>query len=142
MGFLIESTKLLQPDRADISNMLLKIAESRQRLEKGHPQPTLASIQFPTFSVPMSALWINGLWFLSLGLSLSAAVVAMLAKEWLVAYNTFEPLSAHNYARLRQSKFDALIQWRTLEIIDLLPSVLLLALLLFAVGIILRLASL
>ncbi|KAF8593751.1 hypothetical protein BDV93DRAFT_404289, partial [Ceratobasidium sp. AG-I] len=86
-AFLVESKKLLQQDPTEVSNgLLLLIAQSQQRLEQGRPQPTLEPVQLVTFSVSISARWINGLWFLSLALSLSAALVAMLAKEWLTAY--------------------------------------------------------
>ncbi|KAF8593753.1 hypothetical protein BDV93DRAFT_460397, partial [Ceratobasidium sp. AG-I] len=135
--FLIESKNLLQQDPNEVSiGLLLLIAQSQQRLEQGQPQRTLAPVQRPAFSAPISARWINGLWFLSLVLSLSAALVAMLAKEWLAAYNTSRPRSAHKYALLRQTKFDALFQWRALHIIDLLPSMLHLAFLLFALGLV------
>ncbi|KAF8596117.1 hypothetical protein BDV93DRAFT_410574, partial [Ceratobasidium sp. AG-I] len=86
-AFLIESKNLLQQDPNEVSiGLLLFIAQSQQRMEQGDPQPALAPIQLPEFSAPMSARWINGLWFLSLALSLSAALIAMLAKEWLTAY--------------------------------------------------------
>ncbi|KAF8604489.1 hypothetical protein BDV93DRAFT_491675 [Ceratobasidium sp. AG-I] len=142
-AFLIESKKLLQQDPTEVSNgLLLLIAQSQQRIEQGQPQPTLAPIQPVTFSAPSSARWINGLWFLSLALSLSAALVAMLAKEWLTAYNTSRPRSASTYAHLRQSRFNALFKWGALHIIDLLPSMLHLALLLFSIGLIIHLANL
>ncbi|KAF8594832.1 hypothetical protein BDV93DRAFT_393213, partial [Ceratobasidium sp. AG-I] len=142
-AFLVESKNLLQQDPADVSiGLLLLIAQSQQRLEQGHPQPTLAPIQLPIFSASMSARWINGLWFLSLSLSLSAALVAMLAKEWLTAYNTTRPRSAYMYAYLRQSRFKVLFKWSALHIIDLLPSMLHLALLLFSFGLILYLSTL
>ncbi|KAF8593137.1 hypothetical protein BDV93DRAFT_419709, partial [Ceratobasidium sp. AG-I] len=86
-AFLIESKNLLQQDSDEVSiGLLLFIAQSQQRMERGEPQPTLAPVQLPKFSAPMSARWINGLWFLSLAFSLSAALIAMLAKEWLTAY--------------------------------------------------------
>lgn len=140
---MVESKKLLQQDHTEVSNgLLLLIAQSQQRLEQGRPQPILAPVQFATFSAPGLARWINGLWFSSLALSLSAALVAMLAKEWLTAYNTSRPRSAYTYAHLRQSRFNALFKWRALHIVTLLPSILHLALLLFSIGLVLYLVIL
>ncbi|KAF8595971.1 hypothetical protein BDV93DRAFT_395616, partial [Ceratobasidium sp. AG-I] len=86
-AFLIESKKLLEQDPADASlKLLLLIAQSQQRIEQGAPRAISPPIELPNFSVSQSARWINGLWFISLGLSLSAALVALLAKEWLAAF--------------------------------------------------------
>ncbi|KAF8597699.1 hypothetical protein BDV93DRAFT_397728, partial [Ceratobasidium sp. AG-I] len=94
-AFLIESKNLLQQDSAEVTiSLLLMIAQSQQRLEQGNPRLASDPIQPPRFSASMSARWINGLWFMSLALSLSAALIAMLAKEWLVAYNTARPRPA------------------------------------------------
>ncbi|KAF8601844.1 hypothetical protein BDV93DRAFT_445224, partial [Ceratobasidium sp. AG-I] len=84
---LIESKNMLQQDPSEASiALLLLVARSQQRMEQGHRQSTLPPIQLPSFSASMSARWINGLWFLALALSLSAALIAMLSKEWLSAY--------------------------------------------------------
>ncbi|KAG8699112.1 hypothetical protein FRC09_006830, partial [Ceratobasidium sp. 395] len=73
-AFIIESKNLLQQDSADLTvTLLLSIAKSQQRIEQGTPQ-VLPKIELPTFSVPISARWINGLWYTSLALSLSAAL--------------------------------------------------------------------
>ncbi|KAF8593337.1 hypothetical protein BDV93DRAFT_461416, partial [Ceratobasidium sp. AG-I] len=128
------------PDSTEITiSLLLMIAQSQQRLEQGDPRLTSAPIKLPRFSVSMLARWINGLWFISLALSLSAALIALLAKEWLAAYNTSRPRPPHTYALLRQARLVGLTKWRALHIIDLLPSVLHLSLLLFSVGLILYL---
>ncbi|KAF8601832.1 hypothetical protein BDV93DRAFT_398738, partial [Ceratobasidium sp. AG-I] len=86
-AFLIESKNLLQQDPVDVSvALLLVIAQSQQRIEQGTPQTGSAPIELPSFSASLSARWINGLWFLSLAFSLSAALIAMLAKEWLTMF--------------------------------------------------------
>lgn len=140
---MIESKGLLQQDPTDVSiGLLLLIAQSQQRMERGDAQSTLAPIQLPNFSASISARWINGLWFLSLAFSLSAALIAMLAKEWLTSYNTSRPRSAHTYALERQARFEGLSKQRALHIMDLLPSMLHLALLLFSFGLILYLSTL
>lgn len=134
-AFIIESKSLLQQDSADVSvSLLLLIARSQQRVEQENPQLSSPFVEVPSFSPPASARLINGLWFTSLALSLSAALVAMLAKEWLTAFTASRPRPAQTHAMLRQARLNGLTQWRALHIIDLLPSMLHLALLLFSIG--------
>ncbi|KAF8602164.1 hypothetical protein BDV93DRAFT_444621, partial [Ceratobasidium sp. AG-I] len=142
-AFLIDSKRSLQQDPADASlKLLLFIAQSQQRIEQSSPQKIPLPVELPKFSAPMSARWINGLWFLSLALSLSAALLAMLAKEWLSAFTASPPRPARAYALLRQSRLVGLTEWRALLMIDLLPSMLHLSLLLFSLGLVLYLWAL
>ncbi|CAE6394792.1 unnamed protein product [Rhizoctonia solani] len=60
----------------------------------------------------------------------------MLSKEWLTAYTASRPRPAHTHAMLRQARFDGLNSWWALHIIALLPTLLHLALLLFALGLV------
>ncbi|QRW11501.1 DNA-directed RNA polymerase subunit beta' [Ceratobasidium sp. AG-Ba] len=132
-AFLIESKNLLQEDTGDVTvSLLLAIAQSQQRIEQ-NPQ-MLSPIERPAFSVPASARWINGLWFTALALSLAAALIAMLAKEWLIAYTASRSRSARTYAHLHQKRLNGMIRWQALHIIDLLPSMLHVSLLLFSLG--------
>ncbi|KAG9127795.1 hypothetical protein FRC07_009182 [Ceratobasidium sp. 392] len=133
-AFLIESKNLLQEDPADLSvTLLFAIAQSQQRMEQGNPQ-ILPLIERPTFTASMSARWINGLWFTALTLSLSAALVAMLAKEWLTAFIAFRPRPALSHALLHQERLQGLVQWGALHIVDFLPTMLHISLLLFFLG--------
>ncbi|KAF8595973.1 hypothetical protein BDV93DRAFT_455771, partial [Ceratobasidium sp. AG-I] len=142
-AFLIESKKLLQQDPADASlKLLLLIAQSQQRVEQGTPQLLSAPIEHPNFSSSQSARWINGLWFMSLALSLSAALVALLAKEWLAAFTASPPRPAYEYTLLRQARLVGLIEWNALPIMDLLPSMLHLSLVLFLCGLIIYICTL
>ena len=122
--------------------LLLSIARSLQRTETSDPQTIQPPIELPPFSVSSSARWINGLWFTSLALSLSAALIAMLSKEWLSAFINYRPRSAHEYSLIRQARLEGLAKWHALHIIDLLPSILHLALLFFALGLTIYLGTL
>ncbi|CAE6439803.1 unnamed protein product [Rhizoctonia solani] len=137
-AFLVESKNLLQEDPADTAAALLLIIAQNQ--VNGGPSPS--TIDQPTFSPTYAALWINGLWFAALALSLAAALVAMLSKEWLTAYTASRPRPAHTHALLRQARFDGLNNWWALHIIALLPTLLHLALLLFALGLVVYLWTL
>ncbi|KAG9121745.1 hypothetical protein FRC07_002166, partial [Ceratobasidium sp. 392] len=133
-AFIIESKDLLQQDSAELTvTLLLAIAQSQQRVEQGTPQ-TLPPVELPPFSAPMSARWINGLWYTALGLSLSAALVAMLAKEWLSSFLASRPRAPQAYALKRQTRLEGFTRWKALHIIDLLPAMLHLSLLLFSLG--------
>ncbi|KAG8733768.1 hypothetical protein FRC10_012147 [Ceratobasidium sp. 414] len=141
-AFLIESKDLLQQDPADVSTaLLLSIAQSQYRVEQGLPLPSNASSlpSVPDFTPSISARWINGIWFASLSLSLSAALIAMLGKEWLTAFLASRPRPAHSHALLRQSRLEGLERWWALHIIALLPSLLHASLLLFAIGLVIYL---
>ncbi|KAG8734708.1 hypothetical protein FRC10_011522 [Ceratobasidium sp. 414] len=133
-AFLIESKHLLQEDAADLSvSLLLAIAQSQQRVEQGTPQ-NLLPIQRPSFVAPLSARWINGLWFTALALSLAAALVAMLAKEWLAAFTASRPRPPKAHALSHQARLQGLVQWRALHLVDFLPTMLHLSLMLFFLG--------
>ncbi|QRV96303.1 hypothetical protein RhiJN_24321 [Ceratobasidium sp. AG-Ba] len=133
-AFIIESKNLLQPDSADVSvTLLLAIAQSQQRIEQGTPQ-VLPPIEMPDFVSSAAARWIHGLWFAALALSLAAALVAMLAKEWLTAFMVSRPRAPHAYALMHHRRLQGLKQWGALHMIDLLPSMLHLSLLLFSIG--------
>ncbi|KAG8790254.1 hypothetical protein FRC12_012370 [Ceratobasidium sp. 428] len=137
--FLVESKNLLQQDPADTSVALLLLIAQRQAGTISNNTP---NIEIPPFAPSTSALWINGLWFVALALSLAAALIVMLSKEWLTAYTASRPRPAHPHALLRQARLDGLDGWWALHIIALLPTLLHLALLLFALGLIVYLWTL
>ncbi|QRW11475.1 hypothetical protein RhiLY_10474 [Ceratobasidium sp. AG-Ba] len=141
-AFIIESKGLLQQDPADVTvSLLLAIAQSQQRIEQGTPE-TLPPIEIPSFSAPLSARWVNGLWFTALALSLAAALVSMLAKEWLDAFVGSRPRAPYVYALLHHTRLKGLIHWRALHVIDLLPAMMHLSLLLFSLGLVVYLWTL
>ncbi|CAE7228861.1 unnamed protein product [Rhizoctonia solani] len=141
-AFLIESKDLLQQDSGSVTvTLLLAIAQSQQRMELGLPatEGSVTPVDIPDFEPSWSARWVNGIWFTALGLSLSAALIAMLAKEWMIAYLAFRPRSARRRAFIRQSRLQGLEDWWALHIIDLLPTLLHASLLLFSVGLVIYL---
>ena len=74
--FTIESCKWLSEDPADTTARLL--AQLAQHL--GTPN---VSADTPPFSVTASAIHINIFWFLSLIITLSAALIGILCKRWI-----------------------------------------------------------
>ncbi|KIJ32394.1 hypothetical protein M422DRAFT_107013, partial [Sphaerobolus stellatus SS14] len=77
---------------------------------------------------------INLTWFLALVCSLSAAFVAMLAKQWLHAYtmDTHDPLDMH--ALQRHFRYTGFTNWKTSKIIYSLPVLLQISFGLFFIG--------
>ncbi|KEP45181.1 putative transmembrane protein, partial [Rhizoctonia solani 123E] len=141
-GFLLESKNLLQQDTATVSmHLLFYIAQSQNRTENSRLQPSLPT-EIAQFTASDAARWINALWFLALVLSLTTALIAMLAKEWLHAYISSQPTEPHANALLHQARLHQMQKWHALEIVDLLPTALHLALLLFFVGLVIYLREL
>ncbi|CAE6513941.1 unnamed protein product [Rhizoctonia solani] len=139
-AFIIESTNLLEQDSSDVSaQLLLMLVQSQQRIETGSPNTTSSPIEMPDFVASPTARVINVLWFASLMISLGAAVVAILAKEWLTAFTTNRTRDARKYALERQARHAALDAWKMLLVIDLLPTFLNFALFVFGLGLVIRL---
>ncbi|KAF7344936.1 hypothetical protein MVEN_01656200 [Mycena venus] len=79
-AFLIESYKTLNSNSGDLTVQLLtQISEQLLASATGDPLRIPTSIPF---TPPITALACNGLWFLSLGLSLACAMIATLLQQW------------------------------------------------------------
>ncbi|KAF7343206.1 hypothetical protein MVEN_01751800 [Mycena venus] len=78
-AFLIESYKMLTPDQGAITIALL--AQISTQLDPGSSMRSAATVN-SAFTPPTASLACNALWFLSLGLSLSCALIATLVEQW------------------------------------------------------------
>jgi hypothetical protein len=77
---------------------------SKQLNEPQDPIPTsLSNNPAQSFSAPTSAVWVNGLWFLSLVISLTCALMASLLQQWARRYLevAYPPYSLPKRARIR-----------------------------------------
>jgi hypothetical protein len=136
----MDSVSLLRPDQVDTAITLLQsIAESQLRMEAGRPDASPSPVQRLPFEPSPTARWINILWFLSLALSLGAAMVAILAKEWLSWFLHYQTKVAREFSLERQYRFEGLESWRAIGLIDAFPTILHVSLLLFTIGLTLRL---
>lgn len=107
------------------------LASSPDNTEKtAHPALSTSS----PFSPLTSARWINALWFASLALSLSSALISMLAKQWVLAYSPKRIGTPRDRARHRQHLLNSVRTWRVGDIIEAMPVVLRTALLLSFAG--------
>ncbi|KAG8762722.1 hypothetical protein FRC12_008893 [Ceratobasidium sp. 428] len=130
-SFVIESSKSLQPDPTETSAKTLStISHTLLLIANGQPGSllNLAAPELETFVAPASAVCVNALWFLSLSLSVSVSLIAMLAKAWTHSYVSDLMGQPYQQARERQRRWDALKEWRVPEVIVFLPSLLHLAL--------------
>ncbi|PIL23222.1 hypothetical protein GSI_14531 [Ganoderma sinense ZZ0214-1] len=147
-AFNVQSYQLLQPAPTDPMIAALQQISAQLNSFSINPsfinstQPALSPNQLqPPFRAPVSAVWINTLWFSSLVCSLASASIALMAKQWL--YEESQGLSgtSREAARLRQYRLNSLIKWRVGAII-LIPSVLLqVALFLFLAGLLVLLGT-
>ncbi|KAF5353796.1 hypothetical protein D9758_010607 [Tetrapyrgos nigripes] len=137
-SFVISTVVNLQPDYTRITaslmfeqNQLLRAAGNSTALN-AVPQ---TSVNLDTADVTTNDLWINGLFFASLSLSLATALLSVLVKQWLQAYNFSLPTgNAQERAKIRQFRYLGFEKWKVPEIIGLLPIILHASLGLFMVG--------
>ncbi|KAJ1304267.1 hypothetical protein OPQ81_005427 [Rhizoctonia solani] len=126
---------MLQPDSGGQTvELLAEILRATQN--PGNTSSTASPEEILKFTPSSGARWVNGLWFMSLGLSLTAALAAVLAKEWLAAYVSDRPTQPKKRAIQRQRRRESLDRWMLPAIISVLPMLMHASLLIFFVGLI------
>ena len=93
----------------------------------------------PQFSPTSSAIWVNSLWFLSLVMGLTCALLATLLQQWARRYLwvTQPPCTPHRRARLRSYFAEGVDKSRLPWATEALPALLHCSLLLFFIGLVL-----
>ncbi|KAF8145736.1 hypothetical protein K438DRAFT_1621218, partial [Mycena galopus ATCC 62051] len=79
-AFIIESYTLLSPDSGDQTVQLL--AQISQQLATGSNSSVPSVFPSTPFTPSTASLVCNALWFISLGLSLTCALIATLLEQW------------------------------------------------------------
>ncbi|KAJ7110276.1 hypothetical protein C8R43DRAFT_904489, partial [Mycena crocata] len=139
-AFVIETLQDLGPSAQDLTNdLLLGVIHAINNPQSNTSQPNVKPVEF--VASPNNVL-VNGLWFTSLACALGDAAIAMLIKQWLNAYSAGLPASHQLRSRMRQHRFNALIRWKTPEIIGFLPFALSVCVMLFLAGLSILLFSL
>ena len=139
-ALLALSVPNIRQNPQDTSNFYL--AHIYQQLSTTQPngsQPSIpSSLSNPTepYSPPTSGVWVNGLWFLSLVISLTCALLATLLQHWArrylrVAHPHYGP---HKRARIRAFYKHGVEKLHIPWVIELLPTLLHLSLFLFFSG--------
>ena len=96
----------------------------------------------PPFSPPQYVIWVNSLWFLSLAISLSCAMLATLIQQWARQYLqiTDRPRdSPHDAARIRAFFAHGIEKSRFLWIVEVIPTMIHVSLFLFFTGLLIYL---
>ena len=96
----------------------------------------------PTFQAAVMDITVNLLWFISLVLSLAAALFGMIVKRWLREYAMWQTEPPEDGIPLRQMRYQAFTRWKVPLIVALLPGLLEIALIVFMLGIIVMLWNL
>jgi hypothetical protein len=92
----------------------------------------------PPFSPPNYAVWVNALWFLSLAISLTCALLATLLQQWARRYLkvTHSRYSLHKRARIRAFFAEGVEKLLLPRAVEILPALLHISLFLFFAGLV------
>ncbi|RDX45081.1 hypothetical protein OH76DRAFT_1486547 [Lentinus brumalis] len=146
-AFNVESYHLLQPDSSDPTVAVLK--QISAQLNGYTMAPPFLNATHTTgpdllastpYQAPVSAVWLNTLWFSSLVFSFAAALLALFVKQWI--YEAMVGGSSRESARLRQYRLNGLLKWRVGTVVVVLPILLQLASVLFLAGLLVLLWTL
>ncbi|KAJ7881369.1 hypothetical protein B0H14DRAFT_2340406, partial [Mycena olivaceomarginata] len=135
-AFLIESYKILQPDSGDLT--VAAIMQVSQQLAAIASNTTFAPESSPPFNPTTASLWCNALWFISLSLSLTCALLATLVEQWAreFLHKTEMRPSPVRRARIFSFLYFGLKRFRMHTIVDVIPFLLHTSLLLFFAGLV------
>ncbi|KAH9057260.1 hypothetical protein EDB87DRAFT_1812171, partial [Lactarius vividus] len=127
----------IRPNPQDTSNFYL--ANIYQTLADPNGSNISSSIPAspPQFNPPDYAVWVNTLWFLSLVISITCALLATLIQQWARRYlKVTQPrYSPHKRARIRAFFFEGVDKFLLPWAVEALPTLLHLSLFLFFAGI-------
>ncbi|KAI9439594.1 hypothetical protein H4582DRAFT_1780248, partial [Lactarius indigo] len=137
--FIAISYQSLQQDPNVITQSLL--AQISQQLSNATTGSTSASASPSTqtsFTPSASAVFVNSVWFLSLVLSLTCALMATLLQQWARRY--FQMIQRHNAphvrAHIREYFAQGARRFHISALVEVLPSLLLISVLLFFAGLV------
>ena len=129
----------IQQNPQDTSNFYLSNIYQTLANPNGSITPTSPPPPPPPFSPPNHAVWVNALWFMSLVISLTCALLATLLQQWARRYlKITQPprYSPHKRARIRaffsEGVEKCLLPWT----VDALPTLLHISLFLFFAGLV------
>ncbi|KAF9489698.1 hypothetical protein BDN71DRAFT_1455731 [Pleurotus eryngii] len=132
--FLVQTSQSLSNDDAAVSvSLLSELVMIQRAMANGTSIESIPPAE-TTSGPSRSDVWVNGLWFISLTLSLSTALLAVLARQWLHQYTAITSGTPRDRSLIRQYRYDGLTKWRVLVLTSLLPVLLHIALGLFLVG--------
>ncbi|KAI9438708.1 hypothetical protein H4582DRAFT_1814466, partial [Lactarius indigo] len=135
-AFIIESYKKLSPDSGDKTTFILQqISQQLSGLSNGtYVRPK----DYQTSSPSTSIVCVNTMWILSLIVSITCALLATLMQQWARQYVQLPQLrtTPRERAHVRSFLFFGLKQFRMSYAVELIPTLLHLAVFLFFVGLV------
>lgn len=149
-AFNVPAYALLNPTPPDpsiallqqISNKLDSFSISYPFVNSTQPSSTNSPNAGIAPPVPRWAVWLNGLWFSGLVLSLTAASMGLMSKQWLNEYSSGVSETSRHAARLRQYRLENLKVWHVEAIVNTIPVLLQLSLVCFLAGLLILLWNL
>ena len=132
----------LKQNPQERSNFYLENMYRLQVLAGSNASLPPAPAEPPPFSPPKYVIWVNSLWSLSLCVSLSCAVLAILLQQWARLYlrNTrSQRYSPHERARIREFLANGVNHSRLSWVVEALPFMIHFSLFLFFAGLVLYL---
>jgi len=144
-AFLVGTYQSLQPNAQDTSTFYLAIIT--QILAASNASLTISLPPVPpnpsTFKAPKSAIWFNSLWFSSLVISLTCALLATSLQQWARRYlRVAQPrYSPHKRARIRAFFAEGIEKLHLPWAVETLPALLHISVFLFFAGLVVFLSS-
>ncbi|KAJ7861629.1 hypothetical protein B0H13DRAFT_1506624, partial [Mycena leptocephala] len=135
-AFLIESYKTLTRNQGDLTNALL--AKISSQLSASTNSSSVEAMVPAVFAPSAASLACNALWFASLGLSLSCALIATLVEQWardFIKTTDMRP-SPIIRARIFAYLYYGLRRFNMHSVVELIPLLLHLSLILFFAGLV------
>ncbi|KAL1682222.1 hypothetical protein EV122DRAFT_274662 [Schizophyllum commune] len=139
--FVAQTSQALQPDYGRISAAILLELVALQRARSPDDVPP-AGVDLDSLSATTGDVWVNALWFTTLGLSLATVLIAVLVKQWLQEYVKTPSGPPRDRALIRHMRYKELVRWKVPFIISLIPVLLHISLALFLAGLIVFLYAL
>ncbi|KAE9404523.1 hypothetical protein BT96DRAFT_973156 [Gymnopus androsaceus JB14] len=142
-SFVIQTSQTLQGPNYDqiTAVMVYNLILVQESLANGSPLPIIQNPTDTPVSPSAANVWVNALWFTSLSISLSAALLAILTKQWLYHYMAPTSGTSQERVRIQQFRLSGLEKYHVPMIIDLLPITLHISIALFLVGLALFLST-
>ncbi|KAI0064379.1 hypothetical protein BV25DRAFT_1914570 [Artomyces pyxidatus] len=137
-AFILQSYQGLQQDpNTPTIQLLTQIAQQVSRGSDGSQSPALAPSQ-AFFKPPTSMVVVNVFWFLSLILSVSCALGAILVQQWFRRYlrTTQHPSPPHRRARTRAYVFYGVERFHLVKVAESIPMLLHASVFLFFAGLV------
>ncbi|KAH9037355.1 hypothetical protein EDB84DRAFT_1142497 [Lactarius hengduanensis] len=132
--FIAMSYPNLQQDpNITTQSLLVKISQ-----QISNPNGTSPAASSSTFTPPASVVFVNSVWFLSLVLSLTCALIATLLQQWARRYLQMiqRNHAPHVRAHIREYFYRGARQFRIFGLVEALPFLILISVLLFFTGLV------